>query len=226
MYILAADTSGGVCSAAVLDKNRILSESYTNAGRTHSENIGPMIDFCLSCAKLSIRDIGLFSCATGPGSFTGLRIGVGMTKAFSHASGKPAAGVNTLDALAHNVYGTDKIVCPVIDARRGEVYTATYKAGKRITEYSALALDDVLRKLSGSPAIFVGDAAVKFKQKILDYGFETAYESVVLQRAGSVGLLAYQMYLNGKVSTACGLEPFYLRPTQAERMLKKNERNY
>lgn len=219
MLILAADTSGGVCSAAVLNGNCILSESYMNAGRTHSETIAPMIDFCLSCAGCNVKDIDLFACAAGPGSFTGLRIGIGMIKAFSQASGKPAVGVNTLDALARNVCGANETVCPIIDARRGEVYTASYKNGKRITKYRAVLLDDVLEELNGTPALFLGDAAVKYKDKILASGCRTANEGVILQRAGSVGLEAYDMYLSGKVSDAFSLEPFYLRETQAERVL-------
>ncbi len=224
MLILAVDTSGGVCSAAVLRENFILSESYMNAGRTHSETIGPMIDFCLSCSGHSIRDIDLFACAAGPGSFTGLRIGIGMIKAFSHASGKPVIGVNTLDSLARNVWGTDETVCPIIDARRGEVYTASYKNGKRITEYKAEPFDDVLKKLRGTPTLFLGDAAEKYKEKIIAEGYSTAREGEVYQRAGSVGLEAFHMYLIGKKTDAYGLEPFYLRETQAERVLAEREK--
>lgn len=223
MLILAVDTSGGVCSAAVLNGNCILSESYINAGRTHSETIGPMIDFCLSCLGRSVRDIDLFACAAGPGSFTGLRIGTGMIKAFAHASGKPAVGVNTLDALARNVRGAEETVCPVIDARRGEVYTAAYKNGKRISEYKAAPLDAVLEELKGAPALFLGDAALKYNDKITAAGYAAAHEGVILQRAGSVGLEAYDMYQNGKVSDAFRLEPFYLRETQAERVLAERE---
>ena len=96
-----------------------------------------------------------------------ITIGIGMVKAFAHASGKPVLGVNTLDALAYNVLGTNKIVCPIIDARRGEVYTAAYENGRRISEYRAILLDDVLRERSGRQTVYLGDAAVVHKEKIV-----------------------------------------------------------
>lgn len=220
MLILAADTSGGVCSAAVLCDNKILSEAYMNDKRTHSETIAPMIDFCLNCANIGIGDVALFACAAGPGSFTGLRIGIGMMKAFAHASSKPAVGVNTLDALAVNVSGTDGSVCAVIDARRGEVYTATYQSGSRISDYRAMPLDDVLREKKGQRTVFVGDAAAVYRDKIkdADTSFRVAHEGIVLQRAGSVGLAAFALYQSGIHQDAYRLEPFYLRETQAERL--------
>lgn len=220
MYILAVDTSGGVCSAAVLRDSKILSESYMNDKRTHSETIGPMIDFCLSCANIDIKEADLFACASGPGSFTGLRIGIGMMKAFAHASQKPVIGVNTLDALAFNALGTDEIVCPIIDARRGEVYTATYKNGSRISEYRAVLLDDVLVELKGQKTVFLGDATIVQREKILgaDPAYQIAHEGIVLQRAGSVGLAAFAAYKAGVRQDAYSLEPFYLRETQAERV--------
>jgi tRNA threonylcarbamoyladenosine biosynthesis protein TsaB len=223
MHILAVDTSGGVCSAAVLYDNKILSEAYMNDKRTHSETIGPMIDFCLSCANIDIKEVDLFACASGPGSFTGLRIGIGMMKAFAHASLKPVLGINTLDALAFNALGTDEIVCPVIDARRGEVYTATYQNGRRISEYRAVPLDDVLSELQGRQTVFLGDATVVHKEKILstDSVFRIAHEGIVLQRAGSVGLAAFVQYQTGIHQDAYSLEPFYLRETQAERVRAK-----
>lgn len=220
MYILAVDTSGGVCSAAVLRDSKILSESYMNDKRTHSETIGPMIDFCLSCANIDIKEADLFACASGPGSFTGLRIGIGMMKAFAHASQKPVIGVNTLDALAFNALGTDEIVCPIIDARRGEVYTATYKNGSRISDYRAVLLDDVLVELKGQKTVFLGDATIVQREKILsaDPAYQIAHEGIVLQRAGSVGLAAFDAYKAGVRQDAYSLEPFYLRETQAERV--------
>lgn len=220
MHILAVDTSGGVCSAAVARGGAVLSEAYMNAGRTHSEALAPMIDFCLSGAGLGIRDVGLFACAVGPGSFTGLRIGVGMIKAFAHASGKPALGVMTLDALARNLAGTDETVCPLIDARRGEVYTATYLGGSRLTDYRAERLDSVLDALRGRRVVFLGDAALKYEAAIsvTDAGFRVAHGGVALQRAGSVALAAYELWAAGVRQDAHGIEPFYLRETQAERV--------
>jgi tRNA threonylcarbamoyladenosine biosynthesis protein TsaB len=222
MYILALDTSGGVCSAAVLKDEKILSEMYVDNKKTHSESIAPMADLCLKEAGMGIKDINLFCCAAGPGSFTGIRIGVAMIKAFSQASGKPAVGVNTLDALAENLRGTDEIVCAVIDARRGEVYTASYIDGKSISEYRAVMLDEVLCELSGKKAVFVGDGAVNYRDKILSGsdGFRIAHPGIVLQRAGSVGLVAYSIYKTGNITDSYTLEPFYIKESQPERLSK------
>lgn len=220
MVILAADTSGGVCSAAVLCGNKIISEASMNGKRTHSETIGPMIDFCLSCAGVGVRDVELFACAAGPGSFTGLRIGIGMMKAFSHASRRPVVGVNTLDALALNAAETSETVCAAIDARRGEVYTASYRLQSRVTDYRAAPFSDVLSGLKGQPAVFVGDAAVAYADMIreADAAFRIAPEGLLWQRASSVGLCAYASFLAGVYQDAYSLEPLYLRETQAERM--------
>ena len=220
MNILAVDTSGNVCSASVLRGDKVLSEMYVDNTQTHSEMLAPMVDQCLEIVGLSVRDIDLFCCAVGPGSFTGLRIGTGLIKAFVHASGKPVIGVNTLDALAQNVFGTDDIVCPLIDARRGDVYTAYYRDGKRINEYRAVQLDDVLAELSGQKAVFLGDGAVNFGEKIRSKSpaFRIAHSGIVLQHASSAGLCAYRMHIQGIRQTAYDLEPFYLRETQAERI--------
>jgi tRNA threonylcarbamoyladenosine biosynthesis protein TsaB len=225
MLILAVDTSGSVCSAAVLSNKQLLSESYVDNKLTHSETLAPMIDRCLKSADADIKNIDLFCCAAGPGSFTGIRIGAGMIKAFSHASGRPAVGVNTLDALSYNMYGADGIVCPVIDARRGEVYTASYRNGKRISDYAADNLDNVLAGLKKERTVFVGDAAVNYREKILSKSplFRVAHPGIVLQRAGSVGLAALDMYNAGVSGDAFSLEPFYLRKTQAERLKQRSK---
>lgn len=222
MYILAVDTSGNVCSAAVLSDTRILAEIYVDNKKTHSETLAPMADDCLKSAGLGVKDLGLFCCAIGPGSFTGIRIGAGMVKAFAHASGRPVLGINTLDALAQNAAGTDGTVCPVIDARRGEVYTAAYRGGERISDYRAVLLDTVLGELNGVKAVFLGDAAVAYSEKILGASpsFRIAHPGMALQRAGSVGLAAFALYQKGARGDAYSLEPFYLRETQAERLLK------
>lgn len=225
MNILAIDTSGNACCAAVLKDEQILSEVFVNYKKTHSETLAPMIDYCLAGAGLDIKDIDLFCCAVGPGSFTGLRIGIGMIKAFSHASSKPTVGVNTLDALARNAKGTEATVCPIIDARRGDVYTASYKNGKRITDYRGIYLDTVLKELKGENTVFLGDAATNYKNKILDMSssFSIAHSGIIMQRASSVGLAAYELYNNKSYDSAHSLEPFYLRETQAERVFAEKQ---
>ncbi|MDD5018708.1 MAG: tRNA (adenosine(37)-N6)-threonylcarbamoyltransferase complex dimerization subunit type 1 TsaB, partial [Eubacteriales bacterium] len=211
-------------TAAVLRGDRILCEIYVDDKKTHSESLAPMVDDCLKKAGLGIHDIDLYCCAIGPGSYTGLRIGTAMIRAFAHASSKPAIGVNTLDALAQNAAETDTLVCPVIDARRGEVYTATYSAGIRITDYRAVPLATVLDELSGKETLFLGDAAVNYQDKIqgASGAFRIVHSGMVLQRAGSVGLTAYALYQKGVRHDV--LEPFYLRETQAERVYAARHR--
>jgi tRNA threonylcarbamoyladenosine biosynthesis protein TsaB len=225
MNILAVDSSGNVCSAAVLTDERILAEHYVDNLKTHSETLEPMAEACLCAAGLALVDIDLFACAVGPGSFTGLRIGTGMIKALCHASGKPAIGVNTLDALAFTVSGTDETVCPIIDARRGEVYTAIYRGWERVGEYRALLLTELLEELQGQRAIFCGDAAIKYAADIRAASslFRVAHSGVALQHAGSVGLVAYRQYQQGVRGDAYTLEPFYLRETQAERLFGRKK---
>lgn len=220
MIILAVDTSGGVCTAAVLKDDTLLSEVFMNGRRTHSETLGVMVDQCLTLAELTVQDIGLFACAVGPGSFTGLRIGTGFVKGLAHPSSRPAVGVNTLDALAQNALGMEGIVCPIIDARREEVYTAAYVSGVRTSPCRALPLKDLLAELSGQKVTFLGDAAIKYRDMIGadNQSFSVAHTGIVLQRASSVGLCAYAMHLSGSSENAYALEPFYLRETQAERV--------
>ena len=220
MNILAVDTSGGVCTAAVLKDDALLSEIFMNGRRTHSETLGVMVDQCLQLAELSVREIDLFACATGPGSFTGLRIGSGFIKGLAHASSHPAIGINTLDALARNVEGADGIVCPIIDARREEVYTAAYSNGSRTSAYRALPLKALLTELTGQKTLFLGDAALKYREMICAFssGFSVAHTGVALQHASSVGLCAYDLHMAGSDMSAYSLEPFYLRETQAERV--------
>ncbi len=216
MRILAIDTSGSVCTAAVLQNEKVLAEVYVDNNKTHSQVLAPMIDDCLTRSGLVLADIDLFACAVGPGSFTGLRIGDGMIKGFCHALNKKCVGVNTLDALAQNIYGDKRIVCPIIDARRGEVYTATYVNGVRKSEYRAIALCDLLGELAGANVVFLGDAAINFEQEILDAGFGIVHSGNALQRASSVGLTALK---NKELAvSAYELEAFYLRQTQAERV--------
>ena len=225
MNILAIDTSGGVCTAAVLADNRLLSEVYMDGRRTHSETLGVMVDQCLKYAELTAENIDIYACAVGPGSFTGLRIGVGFIKGLAHVLQRPVLGVNTLDALARNAAGFDALVCPVIDARREEVYTAAFENGLLKSPYRALPLKNLLAELNGQRALFLGDAALKYRDKICSAsaGFSVAHPGIALQRAGSVGLCAFDMYESGERQDVYSLEPFYLRETQAERVYAEKQ---
>ncbi|MBT7122899.1 MAG: tRNA (adenosine(37)-N6)-threonylcarbamoyltransferase complex dimerization subunit type 1 TsaB, partial [Clostridia bacterium] len=205
MNILAIDTSGSVCAVSVLQDKKVLVEVYVDNKKTHSQMLAPMIDDCLERADLSLSDIDLFACAIGPGSFTGLRIGVSMIKGFCQALNKKCVGVNTLDALAQNLLGEARIVCPVIDARRGDVYTASYTDNNRVSDYRATQLTDLLDELKGREVVFIGDAALNFKQEIVQAGFKVAHIGIALPRASSVGLVAFAQ--SGNAVSAYELEP-------------------
>jgi tRNA threonylcarbamoyladenosine biosynthesis protein TsaB len=181
-----------------------------------------MIDECLRRSEMTLEDIDIFGCAAGPGSFTGLRIGIGIIKAFCQSSGKKCVAVNTLDALAQNLEGDNRTVCAIIDARRTDVYSATYNDSKRISQYRAMQIDELLEELKGQEVIFVGDGSIRFKEEIESAGLSTANGITALQHAGSVGILTYRKAADAV--SAYELEPFYLRKTQAERVYEQKHR--
>ena len=222
MNILAVDTSCNVCSVALLRDDTVICEVYVDNKKNHSVMLGPMIDECLKLSETKLEDIDIFGCSTGPGSFTGLRIGAGIIKAFCHTSGRKCVSVNTLDALAQNLEGDKRTICAVIDARRTDVYTASYKNSARLNDYRAIQIDELLSELQGMDSVFVGDGAVKFQDKIKKAGFSIAQNGIVLPRAASAGILTYKN--SAKAVDAYELEPFYLRQTQAERVYEQKRR--
>ena len=152
MNILAIDTSALTATAAILSDDTLLGEMSITTKLTHSQTIMPMIDELLKKVSLDITDIDLFACSEGPGSFTGLRIGIGTIKGLAYGLGKPVVGVSTLEALAHNIAYTDCVIAPIMDARRGQVYNALYKyeGGKIvcIEEPRALSVEELCEELT------------------------------------------------------------------------------
>ena len=152
MKILALDTSGPVAGAALMEDGVITHEVMASHGLTHSQTAMPMVDQCLSSANLTAKDIELFAAVAGPGSFTGVRIGVCAVRALAHAWNKPAVSIDSLETLAMNGFGFNGIICPILDARRGQVYCAAFrfaegKLPERILEDDAMALTEFLKKL-------------------------------------------------------------------------------
>lgn len=225
MKILAIDTSALTATAAVLSDGIILGEISITTSLTHSQTIMPMIDNLLSRTSLSISDIDLFACSEGPGSFTGLRIGIGTIKGLAYGSDKKVCAVSTLEALAHNIVFTDRIISPIMDARRGQVYNALYKwhDGKLICleQPRALSVEELCQSLKEN-AVFVGDGVKVYKEQIAEFMGERAFFAPpqhCLQRASSVAVAAL-----GKESIdAASLTAVYLRKPQAER--EREERN-
>ncbi|WP_353093027.1 tRNA (adenosine(37)-N6)-threonylcarbamoyltransferase complex dimerization subunit type 1 TsaB [Tissierella praeacuta] len=231
MKILALDTSTMMATCAVLDENRVLGEYSLNQEETHSEKLVPMVKEVLDSLDLKVSDIDLYGVAIGPGSFTGLRIGVATIKAFAHLFKKPVVGISTLEALAFNLpYG--EIVVPMIDARRDRVYTGiyTWENGKIKTIMDPDVLDiyyllDILDK-SYDKVLVNGDGSLLHKGKIQEGLKEKVRFSTIGQnfcRATSVGELALIKYNEGHTDDCYTLVPEYLRESQAQRELREKE---
>ncbi len=231
MKILALDTSTMLATCAVLDENRVLGEYSLNQEETHSEKLVPMVKEVLDSLGLKVSDIDLYGVATGPGSFTGLRIGVATIKAFAHLFDKPVVGISTLEALAFN-FPYNEVVVPMIDARRDRVYTGiyTWEDGKikTIMEPDVLDIYDLLEKLDESyeKVLVNGDGSLLHREKIKERLKEKVNLSTIGQnfcRATSIGELALINYNEGQINDYYTLVPEYLRESQAQRELREKE---
>ena len=223
MNILAIDTSSSVASVAVIKDKQLVGEYIVSNGKTHSQILVPIIDDVLSNLNLGIEDVDVFATTLGPGSFTGLRIGIATAKAFAQAKNKKIIGVSALDCLASNVaYGDGITVCPILDARRGNVYNALYKNGCKQTNDRLLHLDTVLEEVKGEKTLFLGDGVLKHREKISSFmGNDAMFapENLLFQRASSVAHIALLRAENNDFDNIYSLEPIYVRPSQAEREL-------
>lgn len=238
MNILAIDTCCTAATAAILTDDRLAAEVVQNNKKTHSQNIMPMIDFMMSQSGISIDEIDCFAAAVGPGSFTGVRIGVATAKALAHASGKPCAAVSALHALAYNTADFDGIICPVFDARRGQVYNALFggRGAARLTADRAISaeelcdeLDEWIKSAENPPDImFLGDGLPTFAElfnKRFGQRAVFAKRSLRMNLAASVAELGYEKLLLGDVCGYAELKPMYLRLSQAEREKAEREKD-
>lgn len=228
MKILSVDTSAVCASVAVCDGEKIVSLCSTNAGLTHSRTLLPMIDSALKNSETELSDIDCFACSAGPGSFTGIRIGIAAIKGLSDGTGKKCISVSTLEALAYNLLGQDVIACSVMDARCNQVYCAIFDVGenevKRLTPDEAIKIDELSKKLEEykKKIVFVGDGA-EICNKAL--GYSLAPSVTRFQNAASVAICAFRNFSEGKLIPASELMPIYLRLPQAERELKAKKLN-
>ena len=242
MTLLAFETSAKPVSVALLRDGRVAAAAFENAGLTHSVTLMPMAARVLAAAGLTPGEVDFFAVAAGPGSFTGLRIGVGTVKGLGWAAEKPCVAVSTLLAMACLHTGFDGIVCPVMDARRGQVYTALFDTGRgaveRLEADGALDLGDLLHRLErcGRPVLFVGDgaelAAAGAAERTLTVPFSVPGGDARFQRAEGVALAAWAAIQSGDtaadgvtVTDADALRPSYLRLAQAEREKLAREGN-
>lgn len=219
MKILAIDTSSIYASCALLAEGDIRSEAAVNNGLVHSRSLMPMIERCLQNADTDIGQIDVFACVAGPGSFTGIRIGVCAVKGLAQALKKPCAAVNTLDCLRQN-FPFASTVCPIMDARRGQVYCAIYEEKSILLNSSAMAIEDLLALLKGKNTVFLGDGVKAYKDTIFAALKERALFApphLNYTRAAAAAFLAMQAAKENKLVSAAALDAIYLRKPQAER---------
>ena len=233
MKILALETSAKAVSAAVTEDGKVLASGYQDTGLTHSRTLMPIVEHILKNTDLTVADMDIIAAAVGPGSFTGIRIGVAAAKGLACASQKPVVGVSTLAAMARNVAFADGLVVCAMDARRQQVYNALFEAkdGRltRLTEDRAISLADLAEELKASPLprTIVGDGAQLCFRYMEDAGVpcRLAPPHLVMQNAMSVALAAEEEALAGRLTDAQGLLPVYLRPPQAVRLRERVQKD-
>ncbi|MDF2485513.1 MAG: hypothetical protein K0R46_1681 [Herbinix sp.] len=226
MRILALDSSGLVASVAIVTEEAMLAEYTVNYKKTHSQTLLPMLNEIVKMVDINMEEIDAIAVAAGPGSFTGLRIGSATAKGLGLALQKPIVAVPTLDGLAYNFYGTDKLICPIMDARRNQVYTGLYEfVGEKfsiVKEQTAMEVEELLEEINamGRDVIFLGDGTPVYRDAIeqkLKVAFSFAPVHMSRQRAGAIGALGMELYKKNHFEEASRHEPVYLRVSQAER---------
>ncbi|MEG1593810.1 MAG: tRNA (adenosine(37)-N6)-threonylcarbamoyltransferase complex dimerization subunit type 1 TsaB [Oscillibacter sp.] len=225
MKILALETSAKAVSAAVTEGETLICSAYQNTGLTHSRTLMPMVEAMLQNAELSMADIAAIAVAAGPGSFTGIRIGVAAAKGLAFAAEKKVAGISTLEAMAWNVKHMDGLILCAMDARRNQIYNAVFEAKDgaltRLTPDRAIALSQLSDELKNSEKrkIIVGDGAELCYTHLLEkeISCQLAPPHLVMQTAVSVGFAAWKAVQEGRLQSAQELVPAYLRISQAER---------
>ena len=245
MRVLAIDSSGLTATVAVVEDTQTIAEYTVNYKKTHSQTLLPMIDEMAKMVELDLSSIDAIAVAGGPGSFTGLRIGSATAKGLGLALDKPLVNVPTVDALAYSVYGCSDLICPIMDARRQQVYTGiytfSYSAGKKDGEnlvepvfqvlkmQMAVSVADLIRRLNnyGRPVVFLGDGVPVYQELLAEglrvpYSFAPSYMN--RQRAAVVGALGIRYFKKGRFETAMEHKPEYLRVSQAERERAEKEK--
>lgn len=225
MKILALDTTGLAASVALVDSQKTIGEFTTNFKKTHSQTIMPMLEYLKNMVELDLSTVDYIACACGPGSFTGLRIGAATAKGLAHGLDKKIIPVPTLDALAYNMSGTDRLIVPIMDARRSQVYFSMYKTAEdctkmeRLCDYMAADISQVLKMAAelDKRAVFLGDGVPVFKKQIEEFDADFGFAPVCanMQRASLVAALALEM--TDKAVSCNDFEIIYLRKSQAER---------
>ena len=232
MKILGLDSSGIVASVAIVEDDVLIAEYTVNYKKTHSQTLLPMLDEIAKMTELDLNSIDAIAVAAGPGSFTGLRIGSATAKGLGLALKKPLIAIPTVEGLAYNLYDISGLICPIMDARRKQVYTGIYRFTdhqlKVVEDQIAVPMETVIEKLNqyGEAVTFLGDGVPVFHELIAEkmtvpYSFAPAH--VTKQRAADVAVLGEIYYRQGKTETAMEHVPDYLRVSQAERERAERE---
>lgn len=212
MLTLAISTSSKICSVALLENDKPIKELNIDNQKTHSENLLPLIDELFKSTNKNVSELNLIACDVGPGSFTGIRIGISTTKAIAEVNKNPVVACTSLEALSYNAQGN--IICSLIDARNNQVYCGIFdKEHNLIKDYMADDINVIIKNLPEGDINFVGDGAV-LHSNLLD---GTVLENNDIH-ASNIGICAYNKYKNGITETADSIVPMYLRKSQAERM--------
>lgn len=231
MLILAIDSSSATATTALMEDGRLLAEYIQNSGKTHSQRLMLMIDEMLKSCGKKPEDIDLYACAAGPGSFTGLRIGASVVKAMAQVFDKPIAAVPSLDALAYNLYNYKGLICPVMDAQRGAVYSALYQWENnsliKLEDYRVIDAKELMDKLAAydQQVVLLGDG-VEIAAKHMDAAnnsISIAPAGHLQPRAGSSAAIAVFMKEQGKLESCYSFRPVYIRKSQAEVEYEKKQ---
>lgn len=233
MKILALDSSGLVASVAVVEDDSLIAEYTVNYKKTHSQTLLPMLDEIANMTELDLNTIDAVAVAAGPGSFTGLRIGSATAKGLGLALKKPLIAVPTLEGLAYNLYGTKGLICPLMDARRNQVYTGIYEFDgsklRTVKKQTAAAIEKIVEELNelGREVTFLGDGVKVYRkviQQLCSVPCTFAPPHVNKQRAGAVAALALEYLKEGRTEDPKDHRPEYLRLSQAERERMEREK--
>ena len=245
MRVLAIDSSGLTATVAIVEDDQTIAEYTTNYKKTHSQTLLPMIDEMVRMVDADLAEIDAIAVAGGPGSFTGLRIGSATAKGLGLALDKPLIHVPTVDAMAYSLYGCEDIICPIMDARRKQVYTGLYSFAHKKNEdgslydepvfqvlrmQMAVPVEELIRHLNvyRRRVVFLGDGVPVYKEMLAEglkvpYSFAPSFMN--RQRAAAVGALGIRYYEAGRYETAAEFKPEYLRKSQAERERAEREKN-
>ncbi|MDD2959196.1 MAG: tRNA (adenosine(37)-N6)-threonylcarbamoyltransferase complex dimerization subunit type 1 TsaB [Lachnospiraceae bacterium] len=226
MKILALDSSGMTASVAVAEDEKLLAEYSVNYKKTHSQTLLPMLKEIADMIELDLNTVDAIAVAGGPGSFTGLRIGSATAKGLGLALKKPLVHVPTLEGMACNLFGTDRLICPMMDARRDQVYTGIYEYQDGtlavLEDQMAVSVEEIAEKLNryGRAVILLGDGAAAYQEtlaKLLNVSWKMAPANLNRQHGAAVAVRAMDYIRMGKTETAMEHQPDYLRVSQAER---------